>query len=75
MDDPRIVMLVLLDEPKNEQWGSEAAAPIFSAIGGEVLRYLGVPPHDTAPSPQNPPRPAALPPPTNNPSHFPKMSA
>jgi len=48
-DDPRIVMLVLLDEPKNEQWGSEAAAPIFSAIGGEVLRYLGVPPHDTAP--------------------------
>ena len=39
-------MLVMLDEPKNEKWGSEAAAPIFSAIGGEVLRYLEVPPRD-----------------------------
>ena len=33
VDDPRIVMLVMLDEPKNEKWGSEAAAPIFAAIG------------------------------------------
>ena len=50
-DDPRFAMLVLLDEPKNEKWGSEAAAPIFSAIGSEVLRYLDVPPHDAAPVP------------------------
>ena len=48
-DDPRVLMLVLLDEPANEQWGSEAAAPIFSAIAGEVLRYLGVPPANTPP--------------------------
>jgi cell division protein FtsI (penicillin-binding protein 3) len=48
-DEPRIVMLVMLDEPKNEKWGSEAAAPIFSAIGGEVLRYLDVPARDAAP--------------------------
>ncbi len=48
-DDPRIAMLVLLDEPRNEQWGSEAAAPIFAAIGREVLRYLSVPPRDTPP--------------------------
>ena len=48
-DDPRIVMLVLLDEPVNEQWGSEAAAPVFAAIGREVLRYLGVPPGNTPP--------------------------
>ena len=39
-DEPRLVMLVMLDEPKNEKWGSEAAAPIFAAIGGGVLRYL-----------------------------------
>jgi cell division protein FtsI (penicillin-binding protein 3) len=45
-DDPRLVMLVMLDEPKNEKWGSEAAAPIFASIGGEVLRYLEVPPRD-----------------------------
>jgi cell division protein FtsI (penicillin-binding protein 3) len=48
-DDPRLVMLVLLDEPKNEKWGSEAAAPIFSAIAAPVLRYLEVPPRDASP--------------------------
>ena len=26
-DEPRLAMLVMLDEPKNEKWGSEAAAP------------------------------------------------
>jgi cell division protein FtsI (penicillin-binding protein 3) len=48
-DEPRFVMLAMLDEPKNERWGSEAAAPIFSAIGREILRYLEVPPRDTQP--------------------------
>ena len=48
-DEPRFVMLVMLDEPKNEQWGSEAAAPIFSAIGRDILRYLEVPPRDAQP--------------------------
>jgi cell division protein FtsI (penicillin-binding protein 3) len=48
-DDPKFVMLVMLDEPKNEMWGSEAAAPIFSAIGREVLRYLEIPRRDTPP--------------------------
>ena len=48
-ESPRLVMLVLLDEPKNEKWGSEAAAPIFSAIAGPALRYLDVAPSDEAP--------------------------
>ncbi|MBI2158002.1 MAG: PASTA domain-containing protein [Candidatus Rokubacteria bacterium] len=48
-DEPRVAMLVMLDEPKNEKWGSEAAAPIFAAIGREVLRYLEVPPSDGEP--------------------------
>jgi cell division protein FtsI (penicillin-binding protein 3) len=48
-DEPRLVLLVLLDEPKTEKWGSEAAAPIFSAIAGPVLRYLEVPPRDATP--------------------------
>ena len=48
-DDPRLTMLVMLDEPKNEKWGSEAAAPIFAAIGREALRYLNVAPGDAAP--------------------------
>ena len=46
---PRIAMLVMLDEPKNEKWGSEAAAPIFASIGREALRHLNVPPQDTTP--------------------------
>ena len=48
-DDPRFVMLVMLDEPKTERWGSEAAAPIYAAIGRDVLRYLEVPPRDAQP--------------------------
>jgi cell division protein FtsI (penicillin-binding protein 3) len=50
-DDPRLAMIVLLDEPKNEKWGSEAAAPIFAAIGGQALRHMNVPPRGTAPVP------------------------
>jgi len=50
-DDSRLVMLVMLDEPKNEKWGSEAAAPIFASIGREALRYLNVPPADSLPVP------------------------
>jgi cell division protein FtsI (penicillin-binding protein 3) len=48
-DEPRFAMLVMLDEPRNERWGSEAAAPIFSAIGREILRHLEIPPRDAQP--------------------------
>ena len=50
-DDPRFVMLVMLDEPRTERWGSEAAAPVFAAIGREILRHLDVPPQDQPPVP------------------------
>jgi len=65
-DEPRFVMLVALDEPRNEKWGSEAAAPIFSAIGRDILRYLEVPPRDVQPvqivtsAPVEPPAPARV---------------
>jgi cell division protein FtsI (penicillin-binding protein 3) len=48
-DAPRFAMLVMLDEPRTERWGSEAAAPMFAAIGAGVLRYLGAQPRDAAP--------------------------
>jgi cell division protein FtsI (penicillin-binding protein 3) len=48
-DDPRLAMIVLLDEPKGEKWGSEAAAPIFAAIGREALRHMNVQPRGTTP--------------------------
>jgi cell division protein FtsI (penicillin-binding protein 3) len=49
VDEPRLVMLVMLDEPRNEKWGSEAAAPIFAAIAAPVLRHLEILPRDAAP--------------------------
>jgi cell division protein FtsI (penicillin-binding protein 3) len=48
-DEPRFAMLVLVDEPRTERWGSEAAAPIFATIGREIMRSLEIPPRDTAP--------------------------
>jgi len=45
-DDPRLAMLVMLDEPKTVTWGSEAAAPLFAAVAAPVLRHLGIPPAD-----------------------------
>lgn len=46
---PRFVLLVVLDEPRTARWGGEGAAPIFAAIGREILRHLEVPPRDTPP--------------------------
>ncbi len=48
-EDPRFVMMVLLDEPKTARWGSEAAAPVFAAVGSQLLRYLNVAPQDVPP--------------------------
>ena len=44
VDDPKLVMYVLVDEPTKAEYGGVVAAPIFRMIGQEVLPYLGVPP-------------------------------
>ncbi len=43
-EDPVVAILVMVDEPEGEAWGGSVAAPVFSAVGGEILRYLKVPP-------------------------------
>ena len=43
-DSPRVVILVVIDEPKGVNWGGSVAAPVFKAIGEEALHHLGVPP-------------------------------
>jgi cell division protein FtsI (penicillin-binding protein 3) len=43
-EDPRIVVLVVVDSPKGLAWGGTVAAPVFRNIAEQVLRYLGVPP-------------------------------
>ena len=42
--DPRLAVLVKLDRPKREAWGSRAAAPVFRKVALEVCAYLGIPP-------------------------------
>jgi len=41
-DNPRLAMIVLIDEPQGDTWGGTVAAPVFSRVGEQVLSYLGV---------------------------------
>lgn len=44
VDDPRIAVLVMVREPKGGiYYGSQVAAPVFSSLARDVLRYMGVP--------------------------------
>jgi len=43
-NDPKFVMLVVLDEPSASIWGSETAAPIFFNVAKDILMYDGIPP-------------------------------
>jgi hypothetical protein len=43
-NDPRLVILVVLDEPQGSHMGGAVAAPIFKEIAEEALRYLHVAP-------------------------------
>ncbi len=42
LPNPRLVVLVSIDEPKNSIYGGDVAAPTFAKIMEESLRYLGV---------------------------------
>lgn len=44
-DDPKFVVLVILDKPTASIYGAETAAPIFFDIAKELLTYYGVPPN------------------------------
>jgi cell division protein FtsI (penicillin-binding protein 3) len=43
-DDPRFAILVVLDHPQKQQWGSLAAGPVFREIAQQLLTLLAVPP-------------------------------
>jgi cell division protein FtsI (penicillin-binding protein 3) len=43
-DDPKLTILVVIDEPKTSPYGGVVAAPAFRAIAGQSLCYLNVPP-------------------------------
>ncbi len=49
--DPRLVMVVMIDEPGNDEfYGGQVAAPVFAKVMAGALRLLAVPP-DALPSP------------------------
>ena len=37
-DNPHVSIFVMLDEPKTQKWGGEAAAPVFKNIAEQILR-------------------------------------
>jgi membrane peptidoglycan carboxypeptidase len=56
IEDPRLVIIVVVDEPQGSHLGGAVAAPVFHEIAEEALRYLRVPP--TAPVASKPGRDA-----------------
>ena len=44
LEDPRLAILVVVDEPKTDQWGGTIAAPVFQRIAAQAVRHLGLPP-------------------------------
>ena len=46
IDDPQFIALVKLDRPRNVQYGSESAAPIFKDVATFLFEYYGIPPDD-----------------------------
>jgi cell division protein FtsI (penicillin-binding protein 3) len=50
-DAPRLVILVMIDEPKTQRSGAKAAAPVFATIADFALKRLGIAPAATTPVP------------------------
>jgi len=48
LDDPRIVVLVKIDQPQGVPWGTVVAAPAFGRIAQAVLTYYKIPPETEA---------------------------
>jgi cell division protein FtsI/penicillin-binding protein 2 len=45
-DNPRFLILVKIDRPKNVTHGASAAGPIFKDIATFLFRYYGIPPDE-----------------------------
>ena len=43
-DDPEIIVMVKLDRPTTEPWGSLTAAPAFASLAKELVVMLNIPP-------------------------------
>jgi len=43
-DDPKFVMLVILNQPQTSQWASETAAPLWYSIAKDLFLHFGIQP-------------------------------
>ncbi|MEX2007635.1 MAG: penicillin-binding protein 2 [Candidatus Levyibacteriota bacterium] len=43
-DDPKFVMLVIIDRPTTSIYGADTAAPVFFSIARDILTYYNIPP-------------------------------
>lgn len=41
-EEPRLAMIVAIDEPQGEAWGGVVSAPVFRRVGEQVLTYMGI---------------------------------
>lgn len=46
-DNPKFVMLVIIDKPKASIYGAETAAPVFFDIARNILHYYGIAPTES----------------------------
>ncbi|NKB81914.1 MAG: hypothetical protein GKS05_08520 [Nitrospirales bacterium] len=49
VEQPRLTILVMIDEPKGPAWGGVVAAPAFQEAAEQILRYLEVVPDTVEP--------------------------
>jgi cell division protein FtsI (penicillin-binding protein 3) len=50
VEDPRLVVLVTIDEPQKGVYGGLTAAPVFSRIAAQAMQYLKVAPNQAVPA-------------------------
>jgi cell division protein FtsI (penicillin-binding protein 3) len=66
--NPRLALVVTVEEPRGDYFASEVSAPIFSRIAARAMSVLGVPPNGSSVVPAPPPptqiarAPSGLPP-------------
>jgi cell division protein FtsI/penicillin-binding protein 2 len=63
--DPRFVMLIKIDHPKDVQWAESSAAPLFGEMAKFLLTYLKVPPERSVTAPPPAPVTPVVPVPTS----------
>jgi len=45
-DDPQFLVYVWIEKPGSSPWGSIVAAPVFSSITQDLVKYLDIPPEE-----------------------------